>query len=235
MSATPTNTSSSQRLKNILMHPAGYTFLLTNLVMLIGLLWLGWEGQTIVAAFFMETIIIGGFNVLKMLAIYFLNPNREDPANESTIRGLFTIPFFIGFYSLFIFVQLLVFVGFQNFNTGAGFPNPIAYLKTNLGHEAVTIIGNFIIGQTIILITVFIAQKRYRTVTLQRQMFSPFARLFIQQLVVIISGFIIHSYHNSNTPAILLIVFKTMIDLIMQQMDLNRHVPKPEQTIVPMI
>ena len=229
----PNNTKGPQKwsdlidVRDIVHHPAHYTVLTTNLVMLIGLLFLGWSPHMIVAAYFMETIIIGFFNVIKLAMIAQLNDHPNDPTDKG-VTGWGVIPFFVLHFGFFIFIQLVVYLGFANGidpvlkGVGNGFfPDLTLYFTRTLGDSFWFIVSNFVLGQTLYLITVFLYRKQYLTTTLGSQMMSPYARIVVQQFTIILSGFFLIAFHSSIVVPLLLITFKTFADVVVIQWELK--------------
>lgn len=50
-------------------HVSGLILILANLIPLIGVIFYGWNAVLVLALFWIENLIIGGFNVLKMVAV----------------------------------------------------------------------------------------------------------------------------------------------------------------------
>lgn len=97
--------------------PSVIALLLANLVPAIGVLALGWEVFPLLFLFWSENVIVGVFNVLKMLT--------ANPESPLTWAGkLFLIPFFCVHYGMFTFVHGIFVVGFFSgqFKHGAPFP-----------------------------------------------------------------------------------------------------------------
>lgn len=71
-------------------------------------------------------------------------------------------------------------------------------------------------------ITDYIAQKKYLKFTTKELMFKPYLRIFIQQFVVIISFFFIVFDNGAGLiAAVLLIVFRLIVDLFFESIKEN--------------
>ena len=91
--------------------------LMANLVPAIGVLFLGWETFLLMFLFWCENVIVGAYNVLKMLL--------ASPDSPTSWAGkLFIIPFFCVHYGMFTFVHgVFVVALFGGTMRGAGFPD----------------------------------------------------------------------------------------------------------------
>lgn len=85
---------------------------LANLFPLVGVVWLGWDAAAIVLLYWTENLVIGGYNVLKMIA---LKPKR--PVEH--LGKLFYIPFFCLHYGGFCAVHGFFLVLIIHFGDGS--------------------------------------------------------------------------------------------------------------------
>ena len=173
-------------------------------------------------AYFLETIIIGVFNALKMLWSILYGKSK------SSEYGL--ILFFLVHYGFFVAIQSIF--GFSLFGMeGTGIIkepfNILENYSTILHLEDIqyalpaiifTHLGKFI--------TDYIGNKKYEKFTAKEIMFKPYVRIFIQQFVVILSFFFI-VFDNGGAgiiAAILLILFRLMIDLTLESIKENSKI-----------
>ena len=78
--------------------PSVAALILANLVPLAGVLWMGWEVGDVVLLYWIENLIVGVFNVLRILAVRI-----RDPA--AWLGKLVLIPFFAVHYGGFAAVH----------------------------------------------------------------------------------------------------------------------------------
>jgi len=69
-----------------------FALLAANLVPLIGVLFFGWDSMLVLALFWIENLIIGAFNLIKMLTI---------TVRDRILKGVFLSLFFVVHYGLF--------------------------------------------------------------------------------------------------------------------------------------
>lgn len=175
------------------------TFLiLANLVPLIGVLFLGWDGKGIIVVYILETVLIGLLNALKMLVVYFVNGIKNEPEKTrnvpSDVTGFAVIPFFLFHYNFFIFVQSVLFFAFSSMwePMGKG-PEPfnvLANFALYINKETFWALGSLTIANFTFFINDFIVPGKYQTQSLYGLMFAPYKRIFLQQFLVILGGFI---------------------------------------------
>ncbi len=94
--------------------PSAVALILANLAPLAGIIALGWDVGDLMVLFWLENVIIGVFNILKMLA------NRAG-GPQSWIAKTFLIPFFTVHYGGFTFVHgVFVLALFGSMQSGDG-------------------------------------------------------------------------------------------------------------------
>ena len=135
--------------------------ILTNLVPIYGVLFMGWQVFPILLLFWIENLIIGVSNVFKMIL--------ASPGNFGQwFAKIVMIPFFCVHYGMFTLVHgIFILVFFGGFSkTGTPFPsgNDIWGLVANL-QLGWAVLG-LIISHTISFITNYIGNGEYKTITL---------------------------------------------------------------------
>jgi hypothetical protein len=181
--------------------------LVSNAIPLIGVLFMGWQVFPLVLLYWLENVIVGAFNVLR-LAI-------ADPGSVPANAGkVVLIPFFCVHYGMFTLVHgvfiLTLFGGRHYANL---FPTPGVVLQairdTGIGaaafalfcSHAVSFIWNFLLG------------GEYRQVPLMKLMFQPYSRVVILHIVILGGAFLMQALHSPLAGLVLLVVLKTLVDL----------------------
>jgi hypothetical protein len=205
-------------LKSIFYPTKQNAFIWLSSVYLLFLLYIGKASAiSILFAYFLETIIIGVFNALKMLWSILYGKS------ESSEFGL--VLFFLVHYGMFVAIQSIF--GFALFGIeGSGIikepfniiENYIAILnlediKYALPAILLTHLGKFV--------TDYLHNKKYKYFTAKEIMFKPYVRIFVQQFVVILSFFFIIFSKAGTIAAILLILFRLVIDLALESIKKN--------------
>jgi hypothetical protein len=177
---------------------------LANAMPLIGVLWFHWQVFPILLVYWLENVVIGGFNVLKMLTA-----DPEQPI--AWVGKLFLIPFFCVHFGLFTMIHgMLVFSFFgrevpalQALHYGWLTPSVVAtavhathieyaWLALLLSH-GFSFVWNYLLG------------GEYKNVGLQVLMNQPYARVIVLHIVILFGAGLTTAL-GSPTPALVLLV-----------------------------
>ncbi|QOD60181.1 hypothetical protein H9I45_12635 [Polaribacter haliotis] len=205
-------------LKSIFYPTQQNAFIWLSSIYLLFLLYIGKaSAMSILFAYFLETIVIGIFNALKMLWSILYGKSKK------TDFGL--ILFFLLHYGMFVAIQSLF--GFSLFGMEGTSPikepfNIIENYGIILNLEDIKYaLPSIIFMHLGKFITDYIHQKKYLEFTAKEIMFKPYVRIFVQQFVVILSFFFIVFGEAGIIAAILLIFFRLIIDLCLESINKN--------------
>lgn len=197
--------------KNIFYPNSQNVFIWLSTIYLLFLLYLERISPlTILFVYFLETIVIGVFNAIKMFCtIKFGNSSGYG----MIVFFLFHFGFFVAIQSIFAFAIFSIgddVVFKESFNLMDNYLKILNLQDIKYAFPAIIIthLGKFF--------TDFIAHKKYLKFKIQEIMYSPYVRIFIQQFVVILSFFFIVFSKVGIVAAILLILFRFLIDLVME-------------------
>ena len=167
-----------------------FLLILVNLIPLYGVWFEGWDAKEIFIVYCLETVIIGIINVVKMACItIFVRKKDVWESNGNTMQsGWFFIFFFIIHYGFFVFVQTQIFFGVSRMIPDGSMIMNYAKIPELLGHDGKLMLLIFIAYYTVQSIFDFFSSGAYKTVSLGRQMFEPYMRIFVQQFVVILGS-----------------------------------------------
>jgi hypothetical protein len=198
------------------------SLILVNLVPLFGAIFLGWDLTTLLVIYWSENIAIGFWNIFKLLKAPRVNDKNnkyhfsiEDSSKEQIermnnpanlgITRLFFAMFFLVHYGIFTFVHgaFIFTIGIQTSN------NFLTYLPGVLFTFFLIFLSH-----GISYLTNYIGNKEYENTSLAELMIKPYKRIFITHFVVLIVFILLRDSGNSILPAIILIVVKTIGDLI---------------------
>lgn len=183
-----------------------------NVLGLIMLLYLGKvEPYTVLFGYFLETIIIGVFNIFKMIMA-----SKHDGSGKSI---WFLVPFFMFHYGMFVAVQSIfafVIIGISGTSFISEPFNLIENYTTILTLEGMAyVLPLLIVTQVLKLVFDYILPEKYLEFTASEIMTMPYVRIFIQQFTVILAMFFIIFSNASVIAAILLIFFRAVVDFFM--------------------
>ena len=166
---------------------------LSNLVPLYGIVLLGWNLSVILLLYWLESLVFGFYAILKMMIA------------PGGLKKFFLIPFFCIHFGGFMLVHLLAIITFlvKFFDVAGLDANQIKFylLTAFLSHGA-----SFILN--------FVGKKEYQRSSVDREMASPYKRIFLMQFTIVIGAFLYLTLKfNSTAILILLILAKTGADL----------------------
>ena len=213
--------------------PTAILLVLFNLVPLAGVLWWGWQLQTILVLYWLESGVIGVLNVPR-LALARGAPDRaaaSGPARIGTAAKIFLIPFFIVHYGLFwlvhgVFVLVLPVVaalvspaGRAETVTG-GAPSPLSDVGLGAGLGAGLDWGDVVAGAVamglfhlISFVYWDVVRREYEHTSPEAQMFAPYRRVVVLHLTILGGAFLVGLTGQPIAALTILVILKTLLDL----------------------
>lgn len=187
--------------------PSSVVLILANLIPLYGVAFLGWEVFPVILLFWFENVVVGGYNILKIL--------WARPGDIGRWVGkVFMVPFFTFHYGMFtfvhgIFVLALFGAGVVEMNDpGPGmFADAIAAAGVTWAAMALIASHGFSFAYN------YIGRGEYRQATIENLMKQPYARVVVLHIVLITSGFLVMALGAPVLGLILLIVLKIGVDV----------------------
>lgn len=198
-------------LKNIFYPTSQNIFIWLSAIYLFFLLYLGKISPlSVLFVYFLETIVIGIFNALKMFCTIKLGKSS----------GFVLIIFFLFHYGFFVAIQSIFAFAIFGIGEESIFKEPFHLIENygiilrlddiKLAFPAIIIthLGKFF--------TDFIANKKYLKFGIKEMMVSPYVRIIIQQFLVILSFFFIMFSKAGIIAAIILILLRFFIDMVLE-------------------
>src|SRR5438477_2387363 len=200
---TPTPCAAAAGLR---LSPSALVLVAANLVPLAGVLLFGWSVFATLLLFWVENVIVGGFNVLRML---WAQP--DNPLIWVAKAG--TIPFFIIHYGLFTTVHgvfvLTLFGGVHE----RGFPGPSTFLHAVQGAGIWPAALALAASHGVSFAFNYIGAGEYRTAALATLMSRPYGRVMVLHVVILGGGFLVQALGAPVAAIAMLVVLKTGLDL----------------------
>ena len=191
-------------MKNISL--SGFVLILANIVPIIGVLYFDWEPMDVIFIYWLETLFIGFFNIIKIIFV----------PKKYIIYKFISISFFIFIFTLF--------QGFQGIFIFKAIPGLIEKLTGE--YIEISIIGfaeylfwpalALFLSHLFSLIWNFFLKKEYKTVDTPILLFQPMQRVAYQQIFMVGGGFALAA---SNSP----FIFMIFIILVKIYLDLKAH------------
>ncbi len=202
--------------------------ILANLVPLYGVLFLDWQVFPILLLFWMENVIIGVFNVFKMLLARPKEPGQW-------VSKVFMIPFFCFHYGMFTLVHgIFIFVLFGGYGyKGASMPDELSVWDAIGGFQLVWAILALVCSHGTSFVLNYIGKKEYMTANLNGLMGQPYGRVVILHITIIAAGFLLAALDSPELGLVLLLVLKTFIDILAHVRQNHRTIDIPSDTPSP--
>ena len=175
---------------------------LANMIPLFGIFLFGWDAVTILVLYWLESVIIGGLNVVKILSVR----TCDTPSHLFFLGNIFNACFFIMHFGMFTWghAEFLKEI-FGAASLLSGIREGGAIMWTAL---------SFLLSHVFSMFINFYGKKEYLGRSPNVQMMQPYGRIFVMHIVVLFGGFLVQSFGEPVLAVILLIILKTVIDLM---------------------
>jgi hypothetical protein len=187
-----------------LLRPSVFALVAANLVPVYGALFLGWETLPILLLFWVENVIIGLFNALKMLC-----------AGQGHLLKFILVPFFCVHYGMFTFVHGVFVMGFFGgaFRQGSPFPDERAVMEVvQREHLGWAIVGLFL-SHALSFVLNYLRGGEYRQANPAALMRQPYGRVVVMHLTILLGAFLIAALKTPSVALVLLVVLKVVLDV----------------------
>lgn len=169
--------------------------IIANLIPILGVAFWGWSPIDAFIVYALETLIVGGLTVVKMLLTTFARSRHEwenQDGSTQLMPGLFFILFFIVHYGLFAFVQTSIFAGVSGIKTAGNNPfyfflHWYEYVKGDVAYMLAAFVVSYVGNH----LAPFIVSGEYRTASMTRLMMQPYGRIVVQQFTVILGSMLL--------------------------------------------
>ncbi|MDH3290352.1 MAG: DUF6498-containing protein [Gemmatimonadota bacterium] len=188
--------------------PSATALIVANLVPLVGVVLFDWDVFSVVSLFWLENLVVGGFNVLRMAWV-------ERGAERRPAVKYVMIPFFAFHYGMFTLIHgVFVFSLFGGrMVQGIGFPSLVTIVDVIATQRLWVAVAALFISHGYSFVVNYLGSQEYRTVTLERLMHQPYNRIIVLHLVVIFGGFVVMTLQEPRIGIALLVVIKIVVDL----------------------
>lgn len=171
---------------------ADFLSIAANLLPVFGVWFFGWNPREVFIVYCSETITIGLFHLVKMgiATGYRRTDIWYNGAARIRVSGLMFMLFFLVHYGMFVAIQMGLFFGVSGMadQYNIGFFNFFFKWPQLIGENGWIMIGAFVVSYGYKTISEFVLTKQYKVVPLSLLMFQPYARIFVQQVTVILGS-----------------------------------------------
>lgn len=189
--------------------------ILTNLVPVAGVWFLGWSAIEVFIVYALETLVLGILTVLKLFISTLAIQKDEWHNNGKTQRvsGLFFIVFFILHFGIFAAVQTSIFSGVAGIiPTGKGPLYFFFHWWEYINEDIAWMLGGFVLSYFARDLIPFIVHKRYQDTPMMILMFQPYGRIIIQQFTVILGSMFL-TFHLGKVFIIVFALAKILVEV----------------------
>lgn len=168
-----------------------WLIIISNLIPVYGVWFLGWSAVEVFIVYALETLIIGLLTVLKLLIATFARKTDtwHNQGSTSQVSGLFFIVFFVLHFGIFAAVQTAIFSGVAGINPpGKGALYFFFHWWEYINEDIAWMLGGFIISYLARDFVPFIMKGDYKSVPMMILMFQPYGRILVQQFTVILGS-----------------------------------------------
>jgi len=193
------------------------SLILFNLVPLLGVLFFGWSLAAVMILYWFENVIIGFYNVIKMIMAQGKTPKTQLRSGDKPVTAAqkpFLIVFFIIHFGIFTLghgVFVIVLFGNQFQNIWGLWP---AALSLFVSH-GISLYHNFL------------RNKEYKGVAFQDFFFQPYKRVIIMHLTIIVGASASLIFNLPSITLIVLILLKILVDVISHINEHKKFAPTP--------
>ncbi len=197
--------------------------LVANAVPLFGVLFLGWDAFYIVVLYWAENVVIGFYNVLKMVFAAVPHPAAH-------VGKLFLIPFFIVHYGGFTAVHgFFVLVLFHK-GEGPSMPmghttwpcflvfvqmllNVIKYAYLIIPSQVRIAVLALFASHGVSFVQNYLLKGEYAAAKPNELMGSPYGRVVVMHVAILAGGFLVMAFGSPAPLLVVLVVLKTILDI----------------------
>ena len=178
-----------------------------NMVPLVGVLFFGWSVFATLLLFWVENVIVGAFNILRMLA-------AQPQIGAMWAAKLFMIPFFTFHYGMFVTVHgIFVMSLFGGGFTGRGFPTAATFVHAVQAAGVAPAAWGLALSHAASFAFNYIGTGEYKSAPVQALMFRPYGRVMVLHVVILAGGLLVATLGSPLIPLALLVVLKTGLDV----------------------
>ena len=211
-------------LVEVLQRPSAWVLIAVNLGLTAGVIVWDWKVFDIVFLYWVENLVIGVINVLKMITA---KPDSETDAGQkgplqatagkSGTSRLFLIPFFIVHYGMFCFGHgVFIFSLFSADNSASGGQLVLGAWDLLTGGMLLAI-SLLAASHLFSFLRNFIGAGEFRRSLPAALMTRPYGRIIALHITIIFGAFLTEAFGSPLGLLVILMMLKTSVDLAMHQ------------------
>jgi len=185
--------------------PSLVALVLANAVPILGVLFLGWTVFPLVLLYWLENVVVGGYNVAKLL--------MAQPREQAYWLGkFFLVPFFLVHFGGFTYIHGVLVValfgpkGTQPFDLLTAVPAAIRANQLGWG------VLSLVVSHGLSFYLNYIKNGEYQRASLNALMAQPYGRVMVLHLTVLFGGWVVMLLGSPLFALLLLVGLKTAAD-----------------------
>lgn len=212
--------------RRILQEPRALWTIASNAIPVVGVLFFGWQALPLMVFYWLENVVIGAINVLKILVV---SVGTAQSAVLGWAIGLFMAAFFVVHYGMFCFVHGIFVFGvfaFTDLVHNGQEPSGDAFdLGTRVG---AFLHGEFLLGAVMLVlirlgefVVLWLGSGAWRTSSPQMQLHEPYGRIIVLHVTLLIGTVPVIALGQPFFAVLVLALLKTGLELGMPMFGLH--------------
>jgi len=203
--------------------PSLAALVIANAIPLVGVLFLGWTVFPLVFLYWLENVVVGGFNVAKLL---FAQPRQ--PAYW--LGKAFLVPFFLLHFGGFTYVHGVLVVAFfgpkgtRPFDLLTAVPAAIQANQLGWG-----LLG-LVVSHGLSFYWNYVKSGEYERASLNALMSQPYGRVMVLHRTVLLGGWVVMLLGSPVFALVVLVVLKTAADWRGHRAERQKFAPSGQET-----
>lgn len=193
--------------------PTVLVLIIVNLISVYGIFAWNWDLFIILLLFWLENIIIGLINLVKILAV-----NPKDIVNW--VQKLFIVPFFVVHYGAFTAghgLIILTIFGEQTLLMKKLEEDPSIFFSEMMimlqEYSLLWVLLAILLSHIFSFVWNFIRKEEWKKTTVHKQMILPYARVFVLHFLVIVGGIVALALSAPSYLLVLIVLLKIVVDV----------------------
>lgn len=190
--------------------PSAIALIIGNLVPIIGVLFFEWQLFWLVLLYWLENLVIGVFNVFKMLTCR---------GSESFVQRIFMTIFFSFHYGMFCFGHGTFVVDLF----GDDLDSIPAALALIVEHGLQFALLALIVSHGFSFIQNFLIRGESKNSSVSEVMFSPYKRIIVLHMFIIFGALTLQTFGETQIGLVVLAAVKIIADLLAHKIEHKKH------------
>lgn len=205
------------------MTPSLIALVIANAIPLVGVLFLGWTVFPLVLLYWLENLVVGGFNVAKLLL--------AQPRQPAYWLGkAFLVPFFLVHFGGFTYIHGVLVMAFFGPKTAQPFDLlttvPDAIRVNHLGWGLLSLV----VSHGLSFYWNYLKSGEYQRASLNALMAQPYGRVMVLHMTVLFGGWVVMLLGSPLFALVVLVALKTAADWRAHRTERRKFAPPEQET-----